>query len=498
MATQAPLSTYVTTPEGEERVRAYKEAQDNLRQALESRQNQLFDPTLLAISQALGSPTKTGSFGEVLGNVAGAVGTAQEAEQKRARDIANMKFEVARNELQSYQTTESDKEFRNILGGMLGKPPVGAAPAGVAPASEGVAPAPAGALTGQAPGRVTATPAQVLQLSDPRFGGKGDAVVKALNYQRGQIVPTAQGPFDVDAGKFVDVALPNEEQKPVTTPYGKFDLFPSQVRRFYEEEQKGNGRQYLQSILTPKSKPADGTLPPDAAARELETKRKTLTLEGDVKSDTARKEDIINKSVLASNRLPSLSSLEQFALSPDSSKLLGVFEGSSLGQAIAKMAEPTMPQIREAFTQYGLPEGVKADQGFALQQIALINSEIRKVLRAPGEGAQSDMENRAALAAGLDKTDTPGALLKKVRFLKAQSEFQRDLGRELNASKETPTAFLLSDNYDRLLQTYEKKLNRVLGLAPQQARPSTPSSPRPTGNYGPAQDALNKKLRINQ
>jgi hypothetical protein len=489
MAT-APLSTYVTTPEGEERVKAYKDAQANLRQALDSRQNQLFDPTLLAISQALGSPTRTGSFGEVLGNVAGAVGTAQEAEQKRARDIANMKFEVARNELQSYQTTESDKEFRNILGGMLGKPPVGAAPAGgpaAAPAPEGVAP------TGQVPGRVTATPAQVLQLSDPRFGGKGDAVVKALNYQRGQIVPTAQGPFDVDAGKFVDVALPNEEQKPVTTPYGKFDLFPSQTRKFYEAEQKGEGREYLESILKPKSKPASGTLPPDAAARELENKRKQLTVEGEVKSDNERKADIINKSVLASTRIPSLSSLEQFAQSPDSSKLLGVFEGSSLGQAIAKMVEPTMPQIREAFTQYGLPEGIKSDQGFALQQIALINAEIRKVLRAPGEGAQSDMENRAALAAGLDKTDTPGALLKKVRFLKAQSEFQRDLGRELNKSKETPTDFLLSDKYDRLLQGYESKLNRVLGLSPQKVKPP---AQRPAGNYGAAQEALNQKLGI--
>ena len=105
MAKEAPLSTYVTTPEGEERVRVYKDAQDNLRQALESRQNQLFDPTLLALSQALGAPTKTGSFGEVLGNVAGAVGTSQEAEQKRAREIANMKFDLARNEKQSLLTT---------------------------------------------------------------------------------------------------------------------------------------------------------------------------------------------------------------------------------------------------------------------------------------------------------------------------------------------------------------------------------------------------------
>jgi hypothetical protein len=316
-----------------------------------------------------------------------------------------------------------------------------------------------------------------------------------LNYQRDQIISTPQGPFNRDTGKFLDEPLPNEEQKPVTTPYGEFKLFPSQTRRFYEAEQRGEGREYLKSILTPRSKPSSDDLPPDATARDLEKKRKELTAEGDVRADNERKASMINRSVQASTRIPSLSSLEQFAQSPDSSKLLGVFEGSSLGQAIAKMAEPTAPQIRDAFTNYGLPEGIKSDQGFALQQIALVNADMRKILRAPGEGAQSDMENRAALAAGLDKSDTPGALLKKVRFLKAQAEFERDLGRELNKSKLTPTDFLLSDNYDRLLQGYEQKLNRVLGLAPQQSKPQTQG---PARNYGPANEKLNKTLGINQ
>jgi hypothetical protein len=504
MATKASsgaLSTFVTSDEGRERVQAYKDAQDNLRQALDSRQNQLFDPTLLAISQALGSPTKTGSFGEVLGNVAGAIGTSQQAEEKRAREAAAMRFEMAQQGLQSYQATAKDKAFQDLVKSMTGQPPTGgAAPAGAptgAPATtgaspaEGAAPATGAAPAGQVPGRINATPAQVLQLSDPRFGGAGEGVLKALTYQREGIIPTPQGPFDRDTGKFLDAPLPNEEQKSVTTPYGKFDLFPSQSREFLKQEQLGRGREYLMSILTPKSKDLDGTLPPDASARELANKRKTLTLEGDVKSDAERKAELINKSVLASNRLPSLSSLEQFALSADAGKLLGVFEGSSLGQAIAKMVEPTMPQIREAFTQYGLPEGVKSDQSFALQQIALINSEIRKITRAPGEGAQSDLENKMALAAGLDKADTPGGLVKKVRFLKAQAEFQRDLGREFNKSNVTPTEFLLSDKYDRLLQTYEQKLNRVLGVSPQQVRSS---APKPAGNYGPAKEKLLRDL----
>lgn len=510
MAKEAPLSTYVTTPEGEERVRAYKEAQENLRQALDARQNRLFDPTLLAISQALASPTKTGSFGEVLGNVAGAIGTSQQAEEKRARDIAAMRFDLAQQGLQSYQATAADKDFRNIVQSMTGKPPVGGSAPVEAPAaapgaaSSGVtagapANAPAGApapssvpqTPSQVPGRINATPAQVLQLTDPRFGGKSEGVLKALNYQRGQIISTPQGPFDVDSGKFLDVALPNEEQKTVVTPYGKYDLFPSQTREFYKQEALGQGREYLRSILTPKTKETDKALPPDVSARELAKEREKLDMQSDAKSDSERKADFVNKSISASARLPSLSSLEQFAVSPESSQLLGVFEGSSLGQAIAKMVEPTMPQIREAFTQYGLPEGVKSNQAFALQQYALINSEIRKITRAPGEGAQSDLENRMALAAGLDKTDTPGGFLKKVRFLKAQAEFQRDLGRELERSKMKPTEFLLSNRYDDLLQTYEQKLNRVLGMSPQKA---TSQQTRPSQGSGRTYEAQRQKL----
>ena len=158
MATQAPLSTYVTTPEGEERVKAYRDAQANLRQALDSRQNQLFDPTLLAISQALGSPTKTGSFGEVLGNVAGAVGTAQEAEMKRSREIAGMKLELAKNELQSHQLGEGQKLARDILSGKRPQAPQAAKP------PEGIQ-SPEDAILAQTPG---ARPAET---SQPSTGG---------------------------------------------------------------------------------------------------------------------------------------------------------------------------------------------------------------------------------------------------------------------------------------------------------------------------------------
>jgi hypothetical protein len=342
---------------------------------------------------------------------------------------------------------------------------------------------------------------------DPELGKQAMQYVEAVNARQklaqDAVKPTERGVFQVDPSKPGGGTFTPAPGRPTVSRFlpgtGSVDLTEQDAEKFDSvrdvlsntPDDPAAQRELSRIVSKYRGAPKAGTPGPMSPAEaELEKKRKETLLASDMKSDAERKQELINKSVLASTRLPSLSSLEQFAQSPEAGKLLGVFEGSTLGQAIAKMAEPTMPQIREAFTQYGLPEGIKSNQGFALQQTALINSEIRKITRAPGEGAQSDLENKMALAAGLDKADTPGAFLKKVRFLKAQAEFQRDLGREFNKSNATPTEFMLSDKYDNLLQTYERKLNRVLGLSPQQVRSSAPKA----GNYGPAATKLREEL----
>lgn len=80
-------------------IQQYRDAQQRLLESLEGRK-QLFDPTLLAMAQGFLSPTKTGSFGEALGNVAAQVTPVQAAEEKRAQDIAKMKFELAKQDIE--------------------------------------------------------------------------------------------------------------------------------------------------------------------------------------------------------------------------------------------------------------------------------------------------------------------------------------------------------------------------------------------------------------
>lgn len=54
------------------------------------------DPSMLALSQGFFAPTRTGSFGESLGAATGAYSKAQLEEEARLRDVAKMRYELAR------------------------------------------------------------------------------------------------------------------------------------------------------------------------------------------------------------------------------------------------------------------------------------------------------------------------------------------------------------------------------------------------------------------
>jgi hypothetical protein len=512
MATKAPLSTFAETPEDQKIVQEYRDQQKILMDSLVNRK-QLFDPTLLAMAQGFLAPTKTGSFGEALGNVAAQVAPVQQAEEKRAQDIAKMRFDMAQQNLMMHR---KDQATKMLLSGEpqapAGEPSAGAPEAAGAPAS------PVAAVTGAPVPKPTAlarfghiTPELALRIgaSDPELGKLAKDYLDAVNAQKklaqDAVKVTERGSFVVDPTKpgggthtpapgraLVSRFLPGTGNVELTeSDAEKFDNVRDVLSRTPDDQAAQTELARLVSKY--RGAPKAGTSGPMTPAQaELQKKEDELRTESRVKADELRKEDFLAKAQAAMTRLPSLSSLEQFAVSPESSKLLGVFEGSTLGQAIAKMVDPSLPQLREAFTQYGLPEGVKSNQAFTLQQVALVNSEIRKITRAPGEGAQSDLENRMALAAGLDKTDTPGGFLKKVRFLKAQAEFQRDVGRELNKSSDSASNFLFSDKYQNLLQNYEQKLGRILDLSPQQARPSQSSG----GSYVAQREKLNQTLKV--
>ena len=141
--------------EGTPAYQDYLDAQKNIKDILAQREEgRLFDPTMLAMAQGFLAPTKTGSFGESLGNVASAVAPVQAAEDKRAMDMAKMRLEVAQQGLQTFMDVDRVANIKRMFPGIFpqkdqqqgapaGAPPMGA-PAG-APTPVGASTLPAGA-----------------------------------------------------------------------------------------------------------------------------------------------------------------------------------------------------------------------------------------------------------------------------------------------------------------------------------------------------------------
>jgi len=119
---------------------------EQLQNTLQQRTNLPFNPTLMKISQALLSPTKSGSFGESLGMGAQALVESSEQEQVRQQNLAKMQAELEEKVLGIKQKGSQLQAIRQLAG-------YGGAPAGAAGAPAGTgAPSAAGAPAGSAPG----------------------------------------------------------------------------------------------------------------------------------------------------------------------------------------------------------------------------------------------------------------------------------------------------------------------------------------------------------
>lgn len=143
----APISLGYGTPAWDEYTAAQQEARDILAQ----RNSRLLDPVALAAAQGFFAPTKTGSFGESLGNVAGQMIPAVQAEEKRTMDMAKMRMELAQQGLQTSiqaQNAEQDQAAFNARAykaptAQPAPPAAGMPPPVAPPVAPPAAPAPA-------------------------------------------------------------------------------------------------------------------------------------------------------------------------------------------------------------------------------------------------------------------------------------------------------------------------------------------------------------------
>ena len=254
MANKSALSLYADTPEAQKIVQEYKDQQKLLMDSLVNRK-QLFDPTLLAIAQGLLSPTRTGSFGEALGNAAAQVAPVQQAEEKRAQDIAKMRFDMAQQNLQSYQTTQGDKMFNDILAKRLQPPPNQPAAKSEDQAAQ-PEPSPVQPVAQAPQGLKSVTSDDIAMIArTPNGIAKADFLLKLQDSERGRFKTLDGQIIDLDApgGPALFADFRNVKQEPTEIVVRgqplNLNMTPTELREFTDASRKGQGDVYYDKNL---------------------------------------------------------------------------------------------------------------------------------------------------------------------------------------------------------------------------------------------------------
>lgn len=470
---------------------------------------------------------------------------------------AKMRLELAQSELGMRQQAGGMKMFRDLLGGA----PVSGAPAAPGAAAQAAPGAPAGQPRVQqdpnAPsGFSNVTPQAIAMLAAiPGMESKAKILADLLKGEQDRYAISMNGiVFDKRTGKYMEIPIPGQkqedfetpygmykltpneyaqlmnahkegkgkewiaanlggrrtvpelkaaeslEQKPYVTPYGTFDMTPSQYLEYQKAEKAGGesaGRAYLERLFKRTFKPATGAL--SASERAAQKAGAETMATGEAKSVSERSQEIVKRGAASLTRLAQLGTLKSIASRPDANQIFGVFEGNDIASAALRLMEGSnmsgASAIRDVFTNLGLDKTLKADQLAAAQLLAQINLDMRQMTRTPGEGAVSDFETRMILAAGLDRADTPAGMMKKIQFLEEKYKFEKQVSSAFKRAKSQNVSlddFIESSEYEKLANNYFANLQRIVGVEVPSTLPGTGGS---SSRYSGAAEKLRQAIQ---
>jgi hypothetical protein len=463
------------TPEEQAALQKLMASRTALENALKARENQLFDPVLLAIAQGMLAPTKTGSFGEAISTAAGMVGPAQAAEEKRAMDIAQMRSELAAQELGMAQTARGEREFRRLLGGQ----PPGAAPSATgAPAAPSAAPAaPAEAPTAAPQGGMRPiTDEDIARLAAmPGMADKAKILSDMIKSQRDRYKMSMNGiVFDSDAKQYLNLRIPGQKQEDFATPYGTFKMTPYEYDQYKTAEEAGKGGEWIDKFRRPGGMAAPGA--PGAAPG-----RKTVS-QSEAESAAAKEEAVAGAKSrgeqtaqvrtagkAALGLIPIYDRMEVLLKAPGMDQVLGVLERGDVISALGNLAEEAIrvgtfsvgvPAVRKIIAQTGAPQDVIDRAAELGQLLAITQFEQRKGL---GSGTSvSNFEQTMVNAMGPNMTDTLRSFGQKLNFLREKAKFENELASALRRSKMQYEDFEDTPEFAKLFGEYQRRVTNIV------------------------------------
>lgn len=481
-----PVDLSGNDPEDEEYKLDFKKSQADLKAALAARENQLFDPVLLALSQGFASPTKSGGFGESLGNAAGLANQAAQSQQKGAMENAQMRMQLAQMGLEQGNKEKAMTMAGNLFPKPAGAPTVGA-PAG-APAG-GTLAAPAGAdpvegmrpVTGQDIFRITAANKEV-----------GNALAEAVKVDRDRFIISQNGiVFDRSLGKYLNIPIPGQTQSPFSTQYGTFMMTPNEYSQFGEAQSKGQGEEWIKMFQSV-SKPPAGTTPstnvggrqtvPDTEAAAA---AKKVEAEATARQRVAQTTEVKESAKAAMSLMPLYDRASKLLKTPGIETALGVLEKPDFLAQIGTIADEGIkvgpyainaPSVRKIVTNFAQDQNVINALTELGQVEAMWQFTQRKGL---GSGTSvSNFEQQMVNAMGPNFKDPKDAYEKKLQFMREKANFEQKLGQELFRTGKQYEDYVNSPDFDRIFGDYRTRLERIgeVKVPPKLGGPVNPAA----------------------
>jgi hypothetical protein len=469
-----PVDLSGTSPEDEEYKLDFKKSQADLKAALAARENQLFDPVLLALSQGFAAPTKTGAFGESLSTAAGLANQAAQGQQKNLMENAQMRMQLAQMGLEQGRKEKA----QNMVSGLFNPKPAEGAPA--APSVGATAGAPV-AESAQPPAQPTGglrsiSGADIMKISqlDKELG---DNLAKAVAVDRDRFKISMNGiVFDTATEKYLNIPIPGQTQSDFSTPYGTFKMTPNEYSQYTEAQSRGQGEQWIKMFRSGKidvaGKPVAGT--PDAAGRpttsEADAKAAAIKVEAEAtaRNRVEQTKDVKDSAKAAMSLIPLYDRADKLLKTRGIETALGVLEKPDFLAQIGTVADEGIkvgpyainaPSIRKIVTNFAQDQNVINALTELGQVEAMWQFTQRKGL---GSGTSvSNFEQQMVNAMGPNFKDPKDAYVKKLQFMREKANFEQKLGQELFRTGKQYEDYVNSSDFDRIFGDYRARLERI-------------------------------------
>ena len=180
----------------------------------------------------------------------------------------------------------------------------------------------------------------------------------------------------------------------------------------------------------------------------------------------------------------------KYANLQNSKQMFGILNNDKVSSGIATLVKDAvrvgttsigMPAIEDVMRNANMNSTEQAQYRNFLQLATQLQLQRAKYMK----GSVSNYEQGILGNAGISAQDTPDTIRMKADIMAARAQFDRQVAREYQASKQDAAAFLMSDQYYKMRDTYDARLSDIIGGGkPPQRRPAT------QGSIIPRADAL--------